>query len=145
MGPRPVIVLDTNVISELAKPVPDAAVMAWADSQRRDEMHATTVSEAEMLYGVNLLPEGRRRRELDRAARAMFDVVLGGRVLAFDRAAAETFAMLASARHRQGRPVGKADLQIAAIAHSRNARFIATRNTRDFADTGTPLINPWEA
>ena len=58
MGPRTVIVLDTNVISELAKPVPDAAVMGWANSQRRDEMRATAVSEAEMLYGVNLLPDG---------------------------------------------------------------------------------------
>jgi hypothetical protein len=145
MGPRTVIVLDTNVISELAKPVPDPAVMAWADSQRRDEMHATAVSEAEMLYGVNLLPDGRRRQELERAARAMFDVVLGGRVLPFDRAAAKSFATLAAARRRQGRPVGKADLQIAATAHSRNARLIATRNIADFADTGTPLINPWES
>jgi hypothetical protein len=139
-----VIVLDTNVISELAKPLPDLAVMAWADAQRRDQMHATAISEAEMLYGINLLPDGRRRRELDRAARAMLDVVLGGRVLPFDRAAAESFATLASARRRKGRPVGKADLQIAAIAHSRNARFIATRNTADFSDSGTPLINPWE-
>lgn len=109
----------------------------------RGEMYATAISEAEMLFGVNLLPDGRRRRELEHAARSMFDVVLEGRVLPFDRAAAEHFAEIAFARRRSGRPVGKADLQIAAIARSRNARFLATRNVADFANTGTALINPW--
>jgi len=143
MGSRSVIVLDTNVISELVKPVPDLAVMAWAESLFRGEMFATAISEAEMRFGVDILPDSRRRRELERAMRTMLDVVLEGRVLPFDRAAAGHFAEIASARRRSGRPVGKADLQIAAIAKSRNARLIATRNILDFEDTGTALINPW--
>ena len=137
------IVLDTNVISELAKPIPDPAVMAWANAVLRDETYATAISEAEIGFGVALLPDSRRRRELGRAMRSMLDVVLEGRVLPFDRAAAEHFALIASAPRLAGRPVGKADLQIAAIARSRNARLIATRNVADFEDTGTPLINPW--
>jgi predicted nucleic acid-binding protein len=137
------IVLDTNVISELAKPVIDLAVMTWAGSQRSAEMHATAISEAEILFGISLLPDGRRRRDLERAAREMFETVLRGRVLPFDRAAAESFVSMAAARRKSGRPTGKADLQIAAIARSRNARLIATRNVDDFTETGTPLINPW--
>jgi predicted nucleic acid-binding protein len=135
--------MDTDVISELAKPAPDLAVMEWADSLDRGEMYVTAISEAEMLFGVRLLPDSRRRRELERAVRSMLDVVLEGRVLPFDRSAAEHFAFIASARRRNGRPVGKADLQIAAIAKSRHARLLATRNVVDFEDTGTPLINPW--
>jgi predicted nucleic acid-binding protein len=73
----------------------------------------------------------------------MLDVVLEGRVLPFDRASAEHFAEIASVRRRSGRPIGKADLQISAIARSRNARYLATRNVADLADTGTALINPW--
>jgi hypothetical protein len=106
-------------------------------------MFATAISEAEMRFGVDILPDSRRRRELERDMRTMLDVVLEGRVLPFDRAAAGHFAEIASARRRSGRPVGKADLQIAAIAKSRNARLIATRNILDFEDTGTALINPW--
>ena len=143
MGPKSVIVLDTNVISELAKSVSNVAVMAWAGSQRSAEMHATAISEAEILFGISLLPDSRRRRDLERAAREMFEKVLKGRVLPFDRAAAESFASIASARRRSGRPTGKADLQIAAIARARNARLIATRNVADFTGTGTPLVNPW--
>lgn len=143
MGPQPVIVLDTNVISELAKPAPNPRVLTWADAQPRDEVYATAISEAEMLFGVYLLPEGRRRAGLERAVRSLFDTLLAGRVLPFDRAAASSFASLASKRRSTGRPVGRADLQIAAIAQSRRARFIVTRDAEDFADSGTPLINPW--
>jgi predicted nucleic acid-binding protein len=138
------IVLDTNVLSELAKAVPDRAVMAWANSQFADELYATAISEAEMLFGIDLLPQGRRRGELERAVRDVFARLLKGRVLPFDRAAAEAYAMLASARRQRGRPVGTPDLQIASIAHARKASFIVTRNTADFADGGTPLINPWK-
>jgi len=138
------IVLDTNVLSELAKPVPDHALMAWANSQFADELYATAISEAEMLFGVDFLPRGRRRAELERAVRGVFAGPLAGRVLPFDRAAAEAYATLASARRQRGRPVGTPDLQIASIALARKADFIVTRNTADFADGGTPLINPWK-
>src|ERR1700722_19193107 len=109
------IVLDTNVLSELAKAVPDRAVMAWANSQFADELYATAISEAEMLFGIDLLPQGRPRADLERAVRDVFARLLKGRVLPFDRAAAEAYAMLASARRQRGRPVGTPDLQIAPI------------------------------
>jgi predicted nucleic acid-binding protein len=106
-------------------------------------LYATAISEAEMLFGIDLLPSGRRRAELDRAVRDVFVRLLAGRVLPFDRAAAEAYATLASARRQRGRPVGTPDLQIASIAYARKASCIVTRNTADFADGGTPLINPW--
>jgi hypothetical protein len=145
MGPADVIVLDTNVISELAKPQADVAVIAWADSQPIATLHATAISEAEMLYGVALVPFGRRREDLRRAVLTAFSTVLAGRVLPFDSAAAAAFADWAADRRRAGKPVGMPDLQIAAIARSRGAAAIATRNTRDFAGCGVPLIDPWQA
>ena len=139
------IVLDTDVLSELAKAAPHPAVMAWAESQFADELYATAISEGEMLFGIDLVPQGRRRAELERAVRGVFAHVLAGRVLPFDRSAAEAYAKLAAARRKRGRPVGTPDLQIAAIARSRKARCIITRNTADFADGGISLINPWES
>ena len=137
MGSAGVIVMDTNVISGLAKPRPDPAVLVWADAQPVETLHATAISEAEMLYGVALLPVG-RRRDLGRAVVTVFATLLAGRVLPFDGAAAMTFADWAA-----GRPVGLADLQIAAIAKARGASSIATRNIRDFEGCGLALIDPW--
>lgn len=122
------IVLDTNVISELAKPAAEPRVVAWADAQAPAALYATTVSEAEMLYGLALLPSGRRP---------------AGRVPAFDRPAAAAFGGWAAQRRREGRPTAMADLQIAAIARAPGAAFIATRNTRDFGGCGVPLVDPW--
>ena len=139
------IVLDTNVISELAKPNTDPAVVAWADAQPIQTLHATTVSEAEMLYGVALLPAGRRRDDLRRAVITAFATLLAGRVLPFDSAAAAAFAEWAADRRRAGRPVSMADLQIAAIALARGATAIATHNTRDFLGCGVTLIDPWRS
>jgi toxin FitB len=138
-----VIVLDTNVISELARPQADPAVIAWADSQHLTRLYATAISEAEMLYGVALLPAGRRQADLHRAISTVFSILLAGRVLPFDSAAAEEFANWAADRRRAGRLVAMADLQIAAIARARGATAIATRNTRDFAGCGVVLIDPW--
>lgn len=139
------IVLDTNVISELAKPQADPAVIAWADNQPIATLHATAISEAEMLYGVALVPSGRRREDLRRAVMTVFSTLLAGRVLPFDSAAAAAFAEWAADRRRVGKPVGMPDLQIAAIAKARGASAIATRNTRDFAGCGVPLIDPWQS
>jgi len=139
------ILLDTNVISELAKPRADPAVIAWADAQLIETLHMTSISEAEMLYGVALLPIGRRRDDLLRAIMTAFTTLLTGRVLPFDSAAATEFAAWAANRRRAGQSVGLGNLQIAAIARARGAAAIATRNTRDFADCGIPLIDPWRA
>jgi toxin FitB len=114
-----VIVLDTTVISELARPQADPAVVAWADSQKLTLLYATATSEAEMLYGVALLPAGRRQADLHRAISTVFSILLSGRVLPLDRAAAEEFADWAANHRRAGRPVAMADLQIAAIARTR--------------------------
>lgn len=137
------IVLDTNVLSELAKPDPDPVVMAWVSHQRRTELCTTAVSEAELIYGLALLPKGRRRDLLTSAVARLFGEGLGGRVLPFDRAAAAAYGAFAAARRAAGRPVATADAQIAAVARARGAALIATRDTGGFEGCGVPLANPW--
>jgi toxin FitB len=138
-----VIILDTNVISELTKLDPDPVVLAWSDRQALSLLHATAVTEAEMLFGIRALPAGRRRDDFERAVLTFFSVVLASRVLPFDRVSADHFANLAAARRQQGRRVGTADLQIAAMALANNASLLVTRNIDDFKDCGVPLLNPW--
>ena len=137
------IVLDTNVLSELARPEPDAAVLAWIAAQRRAELCTTAVSEAELAYGLALLPKGRRRDALAQAVARLLGEGLGGRVLAFDRAAATAFGEFAARRRGAGRPVATADAQIAAIARARGAALLATRDTGGFQGCGVRLVNPW--
>lgn len=139
------IVIDTNVLSELAKPAADPAVIAWANAQPIDDLYTTAVTEAEMLYGVACMPIGLRQDRIRRAIDAAFSVLLSGRVLSFDRAAARAYADLAAERRREGRVAHGADVQIAAIARARGADIIATRNIRDFEGCGITLINPWQA
>jgi hypothetical protein len=140
-----IVVLDTNVLSELTRPIPATAVLQWARAQDPGRIFTTTVCEAELLYGVTLLPAGKRRDQLAQAIDVMLNTVLGGRVLPFDRAAARRYAALADERRRRGRPVGFADLQIAAIAQASGADAVATRNVRDFAETGLSVIDPWQS
>src|SRR5262249_34785476 len=102
----------------------------------------TTISQAEFLYGLAILPAGRRRMALEEAARRMFAEDFANRVLPFDSAAAQAFAAIASARRRKGRPIGDLDAQIAAIARSRGAA-VATRNVSDFTDCGIEVFDPW--
>ena len=102
----------------------------------------TAVTEAEVLTGIAILPEGRRKRNLADAAKRTFDGLMGGRVLSFDSAAAQAYAEIAAARRAAGRPISQSDGQIAAIARS-HSMAIATRNVRDFQDIGIDLINPW--
>lgn len=137
------IVLDTNVLSELLAPSPSPKVLAWLAAQPSAAVFTTAVTEAEILYGLALLPDGRRRQALEAAVRPIFSEDLAGRVLAFDREAAESYAVIAARRRALGRPISQFDAQIAAIAVSRGAS-IATRNVADFAETGAPVINPWE-
>lgn len=138
------IVLDTNVVSELMKSSPRAdrhgldQRTPWCDRVpfRRHP--------AEILYGVALVPEGRRRDGLVQAARTAFETYFRGRILPFDSEAAEAFAVLAAGRRQAGRPISQADAQIAAIARSRGAA-LATRDVADFEGCGVEIVNPWGA
>lgn len=138
------IVLDTNVVSELMKPHPSERVESWVAAQARDRLFATTITQAEILYGGMLLPAGRRRAELMAKTKILFEERLSGQLLVFDSDAARHFAEIAAERRRTGRPIGAMDAQIAGIARSRGA-MIATRDVQDFADCGIELINPWSA
>lgn len=137
------ILLDTNVISELARKEPHASVAAWARAAPAARFCTTTISEAELLLGVALLPVGRRRDEVAQTIARVMRSVISGRVLPFDRAAAQVYPVIAANRRRIGRPVGTFDLQIAAIGRSRGVEAIVTRNTDDFEECGTPITNPW--
>ena len=139
------IVLDTNVLSELARPEPDLAVAAWVARQRRAELCTTAVSEAELAYGLALLPRGRRRDLLTSVVARLLGEGLAGRVLPFDRAAAAAYGSFAASRRAAGQPVATADAQIAAIARVRGAALIATRDLGGFGGCGVALADPWVA
>jgi predicted nucleic acid-binding protein len=136
------ILLDTNVVSELMKSTPEPAVMTWINAIPGATVFVSAVTQAEILYGVALVPDGQRRQGLARAARTVFESYFRGRILPFDSEAAEAFADLAAARRQAGRPIAQADAQIAAIARSRGAE-LATRNVPDFEGCGVAVINPW--
>ena len=138
------IVVDTNVISELMRPRPEPAVTRFVATRAEQAMCTTTISEAEILYGIAQMHSGRRQRELAEAAREMFREDFAGRILPFDREAAGHCAALRAARKAAGRPIGMADAMIAAIARSRGAA-LATRNTADFTGTGVTVLDTWEA
>lgn len=134
-------VFDTNVISEIMKEAPDAAVAAWLRSCPVEAVFTTTICQSEILYGVRRLPESRRRYRLNAAADAMF-ADLGDRVLPFDRAAASAYADIRVARERAGSPVAQEDGMIAAIAKVAGASVV-TRDEAGFAGCGVPVVNPW--
>lgn len=138
------IVLDTNVVSELMKPAPAPEVRAWAKKQTRTELFTTSISEAEILYGVELLRPGRRRETLLASAEAMFAEEFEGRVIGFESGAARNFSRILAQRRAIGRPMSYADAQIAAIAQLHSAT-VATRNVADFRDCGVDVVNPWTA
>jgi len=138
-----VIVFDTNVISELMKSSRSPGVIAWMSNQPADDLFTTTITVAETLYGIELLPRGKRRDQLLREAAAVFGEDFLGRILTFDESAARLFALIATERRSRGRPIGTFDAQIAAIARA-NGATLATRNTDDFEGCGVKLVNPWE-
>ncbi len=138
------VMIDTNIVSELMRAEPSAEVLSWMDEQTPRELFVTAVTEAEVRTGMALLPEGRRRRGLAEACERAFGSLFAGRVLPFDSDAARTYAEIAAARRVLGRPVSQADCQIAAIARSRGMA-VATRNVRDFGDMGIDIFNPWDA
>jgi toxin FitB len=137
-----VIVLDTNVISEITRQAPEPGVISWLDALPVAEVATTAITAAELLYGVARLSSGRRKTELAAAVRELLSDDFAGRVLPFDDRAAPRYADIVSARDQLGRPIGIADAQIAAICRSLDAA-LATRNITDFDETGIELINPW--
>lgn len=136
------IVLDTNVVSEAIRKQPDLSVASWLASRPSSSLFITTVTQAELFYGLQLLPDGRRRRGLTDAVQAILREEFRGRVLPFDGAAAELYGTIAAGRRTRGNPIGAFDAQIAAIARSRGAD-VATRNVDDFNGCGVGIINPW--
>ena len=136
------IVLDTNVVSELMRAQPDAAVLRWMDAQSPTSLWLNSVVVSELLYGVAKLPKGKRKEQLILAVAAMVDEDFAGRVLSFDVDAAAEYASLVVMRENTGLSVSMADAQIAAICLSQGAT-LATRNTKHFEGLGLTLINPW--
>ena len=134
--------IDTNVASELMRPEPTPAVAAWIASRDAQEMYLTAVSEAELRYGVAIMPVGKRRNALEAAMTRWLDLGFRERVLPFDSAAAQAYAAVAAERRQTGRTIGEADCQIAAICRSRGA-VLVTRNVRDFEGVGVEVIDPW--
>ncbi|MCL2830455.1 MAG: type II toxin-antitoxin system VapC family toxin [Betaproteobacteria bacterium] len=137
------IVLDTNVISELLKPVPEANVVTWIAAQPGTDLFTTTVTRGELLFGLYRMPEGQRRAILLQGLNRIFESRLPGRVLPYDETAADAYAQVAALRRSQGRPVSQSDAMIAGIVRSRGAT-LATRNVRDFQGCGIKVLDPWQ-
>jgi predicted nucleic acid-binding protein len=137
------LVLDTNMLSEIMRPEPERKVADWIVRQQSDELFTAAVCQAEILSGLAIMPNGRRRTELEEAARAMFTDDFDGRVLPFDVEAASAYAEVLAARRKAGRPSGTIDLMLAAIARVRGASVV-TRNVTDFEGVGVAIINPWD-
>jgi predicted nucleic acid-binding protein len=137
-----VIILDTNVLSELMRSDPNPKVFTWLDAQPEHALCTTSVNKAEVLHGIALLPEGRRRSSLAIVAEQVFEEDLDGRVLPFDAAAADHFGDIIAFRRDKGRPIQHFDALIAAIARNTDAQ-LATRDVDGFADCDLTIINPW--
>ena len=136
------ILLDTNVLSELMRAKPDPAVVVWIDAQPTQDLLICSITVAEILYGIARMPEGKRRQALQDVAIAMFEEDFAGRILPFDADAAVHYAELAAASEARGKIADMADGQIAAIARL-HGLAVATRNTRHFESFGVSLVNPW--
>ena len=136
------IVLDTNVLSELMRAEPSPAVKAWVRAQPSDDLCTTAVTVAEIGYGIARLPDGKRRSSLGRAAEDVFDAFAES-ILAFDDRAARRYGELVAQRDADGQPISGFDAQIAAVCLTRRAS-LATRNIDDFAGLDLVLINPWD-
>ncbi len=138
------IVLDTNVLSEMMRAQPETKVIRWLDTQDSDGLLLTAITVAEILYGIHRLPDGKRKNGLREVAMMMFNEDFAGRILAFDTWAAAYYAELVTTRERAGRPTSMGDAQIAAICRNTGAS-LATRNIKHFEETGIELVDPWQA
>jgi toxin FitB len=136
------IVLDTNVISELMRATPATAVVRWVNARPATSLYVTSITQAEVLHGIQLLPRGKRRDAIAAAAAEVFEHELAGRILPFGSDAALAYAEIAAARRRAGRPISGFDAQIAAITRAHDAD-LATRNVGDFEGCGVDVLDPW--
>ncbi|MBK5910404.1 VapC toxin family PIN domain ribonuclease [Rhodothalassium salexigens] len=137
------ILLDTNIVSELWRRTPAPTVVDWLDAQDGGEVYLSAVTEAELRLGIAVMPDGRRRAALAAMVDAMLRDDFQGRILPFDTSAAVAYAVIAAARRAIGRPISQFDCQIAAIARA-NGAAVATRNVRDFEGCGISVIDPWQ-
>jgi len=145
LTPRNGFVLDTNMLSELMRGKPAASVLDWFAQNTHEAMHTSTVTQAEILTGIAMLPAGKRRNALAIAAGHMFEQDFAGHCLAFDTAAAKNYVLIVAKRTGQGQPISAEDAQIAVIALA-GALTVATRNTPGFENIdGLTLVNPWQA
>ena len=136
--------LDTNVVSELMRPRPDAAVLAWLQRQVPSRLYLSSISVAEIGAGLALMPAGERQRGLQAAAARMFAHDFAGRIWSFDMAAAQAYGPILAQRQALGRPITHADAQIAALAQV-HAALLVTRNVSDFAAIDAlSVLNPWQ-
>lgn len=138
------IILDTNVLSAIMQDTPDPRVTVWLDEQPRVSIWSTAITVYELSFGIQLLTTGRKRSRLEKALDGLLEPVLDGRILPFDRAAAEEAGRISAERRRAGRTVEIRDVQIAGIAVARKAQ-LATRNIRHFSGLGLTLVDPWSA
>jgi toxin FitB len=136
------VILDTNVVSELTRLEPSRHVINWLDGQDEDDVFITAITKAEIIYGLEVMDAGRRRFQLEAKYRILFETRFLGRVLPFDGEAAHPFARFAASARKRGRTHSMGDLRIAAIASS-NYASLATRNLDHFEHLGLELINPW--
>lgn len=136
------IIVDTNVLSEVMKASPSPRVVEWWNSHPEAELYITSITQAEILAEIELLPKGKRRAGIAQAAEATFREDFADRILPFDGEAAREFARIVAARRKLGRPISQPDAQIAAIARNYSA-VLAARDTDDFEHCGIKLVNPW--
>jgi predicted nucleic acid-binding protein len=136
------IILDTDVLSAIMRPTPDEQVVAWLDRQPRTSVWITSVTVLEIQFGLQILPQSRRRSLLTKAFEVILADKIGRRVAPFDAASAEYSAGLMASRYKKGRPVELRDTMIAGIALATHAS-LATRNIPHFEDLPLPVINPW--
>lgn len=137
------IVVDTNVISEVMRPKPSPSVLNWLNTQESRQLFITTVTLAEIGYGLRILPEGQRRWQLHSCFEQFIAEAFEERVLDFTASAAESYAEIMGHRKEIGRPMSLPDGQIASIAHA-HGFAVASRNIKDFEDCGLELLNPFE-
>ena len=135
-------ILDTDVVSELMRPAPEPAIASWVVDRAASSLYLTAIGEAELRFGLAVMPPGQRRDGLVASLERMLRTGFANRILPFDSAAARACAEIATARRATGRPISQPDGQIAAIARARGMA-VTTRNVRDFEDTGIELVDPW--
>ena len=139
-----IYVLDTNVLSEVMKPAPSVAVATWMRAQSPRSLFTASICQAEILAGVAVLPNGRRRAEFEAVALAIFTREFDGRILPFDTQAASAYAEIFANRRQMGRPIETADLIVAATARAHDAAVV-TRDSGGFEGCGVTVVNPWNA